>query len=37
MRKYFPSMLIVDQEMLTLPEHLRSLPNFWWGSCYRIF
>jgi hypothetical protein len=37
MRKYFPSMIIVEQEMFTLPEHLRSPPNFWWGSCYRIF
>jgi hypothetical protein len=27
----------VEQEKLTLPEHLISLPFFWWGSCYPIF
>jgi hypothetical protein len=27
---------LVEQEILTLPEHLRS-SVVWWGSCYSIF
>ena len=26
----------VEQDLLTLPEHLRS-PSFWWGSCCLVF
>ena len=28
---------LVEQERLTLPEHLSSSPGFKWGSCYSIF
>jgi hypothetical protein len=28
---------LVEQELLTLPEHLSSPPGFQWGSCYSIF
>ena len=28
---------LVEQELLTLPEHLSSPPGFSWGSCYSIF
>ena len=27
----------MEQELLTLPEHLSSPPGFLWGSCYSIF
>jgi hypothetical protein len=28
---------LVEQELLTLPEHVGSSPAFYWGSCYSIF
>jgi hypothetical protein len=28
---------LVEQELLTLPEHLSSPSGFYWGSCYSIF
>ena len=28
---------LAEQELLTLPEHMRSPPDFQWGSCYSIF
>ena len=28
---------LVEQELITFPEHLSSLLVFWWGSCYSIF
>ena len=28
---------LMEQELLTLPEHLSSPPGFQWGSCYSIF
>ena len=28
---------LMEQELLTLPEHLSSASGFQWGSCYSIF
>ena len=28
---------LVEQELLTLPEHLSSPSGFYWSSCYSIF
>ena len=35
-RRLSEHMLSKEQELLTLPEHLSSLPGFYWGSCCSI-